>query len=51
MGGEDSIIQCSLCPCRFFSEEDYLDHMVAFGVENDHLAKFKQIHHIYYGRW
>lgn len=44
---DDGSIKCRLCGCRFFSENDYMAHMDAFGVER-HLEKFKAAHHNYY---
>ena len=48
MVSEDDLIECRLCGCRFFSENDYLGHMDRFGVEG-HQAKLKVAHYYYYG--
>jgi len=43
---DDGLIECKICPCRFFSEDDYNDHMNAFGVDG-HLGKYRAAHNIY----
>jgi len=40
-GWKGELIECSLCPCRFFTDKDFEAHMDNFGEDPaEHLQRF-----------